>query len=129
MIKVLIPSDLTEVDTVCRLALEELERLGLKSQAFPVELLLREFLNNAILHGNCADNRKKVQVSLNVGRKWVKIKISDEGPGFNWRKASRSIPDETAVSGWGLAIGSQYAEHIRYNRAGNAVSLWIKREN
>jgi serine/threonine-protein kinase RsbW len=120
-----IPSDLSEVDGVCREVRALLERQGVANRSFAVDLLLREFLNNAILHGNRSDTRKRVQAAVRVGRKWIVMWIADEGPGFDWR-AKRLVPaDDDAASGRGLAIGALYAQRLKYNRAGNQVTSWI----
>lgn len=122
-----IPSDLSEVDKICQNSQSVLDRQGQAGNAFAVDLLLREYMNNAILHGHHSDIRKRVQVELQVGRKWITLRISDEGPGFNWRAKKRNLPNDTDISGRGLAIGSLYAQRIRYNHAGNQVTLWIRK--
>ncbi|MGE4344791.1 MAG: ATP-binding protein [Geoalkalibacter sp.] len=120
-------STLAEVDVVCRDVGEFLIRQNLAGQAFAVDLLLREFLNNAIIHGHVSDARKRVDVRVQVGRKWILLRIADQGPGFAWRQKSRVPPDGTATGGRGLAIGAQYAERMQFNHAGNQVTLWIKK--
>lgn len=120
-------SDPSEVNAVCLEARKLLDRQGQTGHAFTVDLLLREFLNNAILHGNCSDVGKRVEVSVRIGRKWIELRIADEGPGFDWRGSSRVFPDADATSGRGLAIGAQYAQRMQFNRAGNQVSLWIRK--
>ncbi len=120
-------SDLTEVDFVCQDARKLLETLSLIQHGFSVELLLREFLNNAMIHGNGLDAHKQVRVLFQIGIKWIRIQIADEGPGFNWRKARRTPPDPDAESGRGLAIAMIYAHRVRFNRIGNQVTIWIKK--
>ena len=121
-----ISSDLTEIDAICRDARKLLETMSLIQHGFSVELLLREFLNNAMIHGNGLDSHKRVKVSLQIGFKWIRIQIADEGPGFDWRKARRIPPDPDAESGRGLAIAMIYAQRVRFNRIGNQVTIWIK---
>ena len=118
-------SDLTKVDGVCREAKKLLESNGQEEHIFKVDLLLREFLNNAIIHGNCLNARKHVKVSVRIGRAWIVLWIADEGVGFDWRAKIMSPPDDSATSGRGLAIGAQYAERMQFNRAGNQVTFWI----
>jgi serine/threonine-protein kinase RsbW len=120
-----IPSELSEVDGVCREVRALLARQGVANRGFAVDLLLREFLNNAILHGNRSDARKLVRVAVTVGRRWIVFRIADDGPGFNWRTKRRAPPDAEATSGRGLAIGALYAQRLRFNRAGNQVTFWI----
>lgn len=94
-----------------------------------MELLLREFLNNAMIHGNGLDAHKQVQMSFRIGIKWMRIQIADEGPGFDWRKARRTPPDADAESGRGLAIAMIYAQRVRFNRPGNQVTIWIRKSD
>jgi len=125
-----IPSRLREVDGVCREIRSLLEGHGLEGSCYPVELVTREFLNNAIIHGNHQEEDKKVGLDLRVGRKWILLRIVDEGTGFNWRKARRMPPPEdTATSGRGLYLGGLYGQRMAFNRRGNRVKVWLKRED
>jgi len=125
-----VPSHLAEVDSVCREIRSLLEDNGQRTACFPVELLAREWLNNAIVHGNGGDAAKKVALNLEVGRKWICLQIIDEGNGFNWRKARRAPPpDGTVPGGRGLPISAAYAQRITFNQRGNRVTLWLKKES
>lgn len=121
-----VPSDLAEIDAACAAAAELLRARGQDGQVFAATLLLREFMNNAVLHGNRSDKGKKVALLVRIGREWITIKVSDEGPGFDWRARRRAVPDENAVSGRGLAIGAAYSERMHYNRTGNQVTLRLR---
>jgi serine/threonine-protein kinase RsbW len=115
---------------VCREICSLLEDNGLAAACFPVELVAREWLNNAIVHGNRLDVDKKVALNLLIGRKWIYLQIIDEGPGFNWRKARRApLPDDTVIGGRGLPISFLYARRITFNQRGNRVTLWLKKES
>lgn len=94
-----------------------------------MELLLRELMNNAMIHGNGLDAHKQVQVSFRIGMKWIRIQITDEGTGFDWRKTRRTPPDPNAESGRGLAIAMIYAQRVRFNRIGNQVTIWIRKSD
>jgi len=125
-----IRSHLAEVDPVCREIRSLLEDNGQAAACFGVELVAREWLNNAIVHGNRLDAGKKVALNLRIGRKWIYLQIIDEGPGFDWRKARRaSPPDDTVIGGRGLPISVLYACRITFNQRGNQVSLWLKKES
>jgi len=122
-----IPSRMEQVDQVCdelRIFLRERQLDGI---AFGVELVARECLNNAVLHGNAGNRRKRVMLHLLCGRKWICIQVTDQGAGFNWRKAREAAVDLAATSGRGLPILQQYADRIRFNRRGNQVTLWLNR--
>jgi serine/threonine-protein kinase RsbW len=122
-----IPSRLAEVDWLCKDIRECLALQGLAALSFRVDLLAREFLNNAILHGNMNDLNKTVTMTMKIGRKWITLHIADEGPGFGWKKKRTVPPDETATSGRGLTIGKLYADRMIFNRCGNQVTLQLKK--
>ena len=120
-----IPSDMTQVEGVCLAARDLLEANGLTDRVFAVDLLLREFVNNAILHGNHSDASKFVQVEVRIGWKVIALSVADEGQGFDWRSRQCRISGSTDTSGRGLEIGRLYANRIRFNRAGNRVILVV----
>jgi serine/threonine-protein kinase RsbW len=120
-----IASCIPAVDDVCRAAAELLAREGLSDRRFEVDLLLREFVNNAIVHGNRLDVRRRVEVQVRIGRRYITLRVTDEGPGFRWRARRRCLPGETSPSGWGFAIGAMYAQRISRNRAGNRVEIRV----
>ncbi|MBL7647294.1 MAG: ATP-binding protein [Candidatus Hydrogenedentes bacterium] len=122
-----VESRLALVDDICVTARELLGRHGLEHVQFDVDLLLREFIVNGMEHGNGLDGKKKVAVDFRIGPKWIVVRIQDEGPGFRWRTLSRTPPEEVSTSGRGLAIGALYAHRVRFNNAGNQVTLWISK--
>ena len=125
-----IRSHLAEVDPLCREICSLLEENGLARVCFAAELVARECLNNAIIHGNRRDVGKRVALNLLIKRKWIYLQIIDEGSGFNWRKARRApLPEDKATSGRGLSISALYADRIRFNRRGNRVTVWLRKES
>ena len=96
---------------------------------FPVELLARECLANAVNHGNRNDAGKSIVFGFSIGREWIRLQVSDEGPGFAWRKALQKRLDTTQPSGRGLRLYALYAERVRFNRCGNQITLWISKKN
>jgi anti-sigma regulatory factor (Ser/Thr protein kinase) len=105
---------------------------------FAAELLVREALNNAVVHGCRSDpgNRFRCALRLGVGR--LTIAVIDDGDGFDWRAVLRRRNDNvataataataatTAASGRGLGILFRYATRVRFNEKGNAVTV-VKR--
>lgn len=123
--KATIASDVTEVETICDQARALLQNHDQHEHLFAVDLLLREFLNNAIIHGNGGDARKSVQVAIRIGRTMILLSVTDMGSGFDWRGQLNHIAQPSATSGRGLTIGRQYAQRMRFNRTGNRVILAI----
>jgi serine/threonine-protein kinase RsbW len=120
---------MAEAESLCIKVRDLLQKKGLSRACFPVELLARESLNNAILHGNSNHADKLVIFRLWIGRQWIRLQVTDEGPGFDWRKANQNQSGTTASSGRGLPIYALYAERVRFNRRGNQITLWISKSN
>lgn len=121
-----IPSSLAAIDPLCRRVRALLARHDLTHMQFPVEILARECLNNAILHGNRKRAHSRVSFGMRIGRKLICLRIADRGPGFSPRRyRRRRWPAADEVQGRGLLIFEIYAERIAFNRRGNSVTLWI----
>ncbi len=124
-----IPSRMAEVDSLCLKIRDLLNGNGLSEVCFLVELLARECLNNARLHGNRNQADKSIELCLRVGREWIRLQIADEGPGFAWRRARKNKSVTNVPSGRGLQLCWLNAERIQFNRSGNQFTLWISRKN
>ena len=122
-----IPAVLSAVEPICHQARTLLQDHGQHEHLFAVDLLLREFLNNAIVHGNGGDARKSVQVAVRIGRTMILLSVTDMGSGFDWRRQLSHIAPPSATSGRGLTIGRQYAQRMRFNCAGNRVILAVSK--
>lgn len=87
-----------------------------------------EAVNNAILHGNKSAPDKIVEIEMGFKNNVLKIKVTDEGPGFNPGK----VPDPTkpenieALDGRGVFLMSRLADKIKYNKKGNSVTMSFK---
>jgi anti-sigma regulatory factor (Ser/Thr protein kinase) len=114
--------------------LEAMERfiagLGLRngwfphcSDAFAAELLLREILSNAVLHGSSGEGEGRVLCAVRRLEDCLEIVAHDDGPGFDWRAALGRDAGAVAVSGRGLEILRSYSTAFRFNARGNAVSV------
>jgi anti-sigma regulatory factor (Ser/Thr protein kinase) len=92
-------------------------------ERFVVELLLREALLNAVVHGSYNDSGKSVRCLIKKVAGGVRIWVADSGDGFDWR--NRRLERETPLtpSGHGLHILQLYASRIRFNAKGNRLEL------
>jgi anti-anti-sigma factor len=122
-----IPSRVDEVESLSLKVRGLLQGNGLSDLCFPIELLARECLNNAVTHGNRNAADKSVVLRLLVGREWIRLQVSDEGPGFASRKACQKRLDTAKPSGRGLQLCALHAERVRFNRRGNQITLWISK--
>ena len=93
---------------------------------FAAELLVREALTNAVVHGCRNQPGKQFRCSLRIKGGRLLIAVEDDGDGFDWRRASSTQAGLLDCSGRGLEILHKYANRVRYNNRGNAVTI-IKR--
>ena len=91
---------------------------------FAAELLVREALTNAVMHGSLADPGKSVRCTLRLRGNSLFISVADDGDGFDWRAGSTTA--STDCSGRGLEILRLYADRVRFSGKGNVVTM-IKR--
>lgn len=95
--------------------------------SFRLELLARESLNNAVAHVKRDFADRTIRLELHVGRKWIRLQVADKGFGFDWRKERQRHCGPDSESGRGLTVCALYAEQVRFNRCGNQISLWLRR--
>lgn len=108
---------------------ELLEQLGVHgwspSDIFAIHLAAEEAIVNAIVHGNKLDPAKRVNVSCEVTPELARIRITDEGDGFD----PGQVPDCTAddrlemPGGRGVMLMKSFMTRIEYNAKGNSVLL------
>lgn len=87
-----------------------------------------EAANNAILHGNKLNENKEVTITIRKEEKNVKVTVSDDGEGFDYK----NIPDPTApenlenVNGRGIFLMEKLSDGIEFKRNGATVELNFK---
>jgi serine/threonine-protein kinase RsbW len=84
-----------------------------------------EAANNAILHGNKLDEKKFVNITVNMESHKLAIKVEDEGNGFDYK----NVPDPTApenienVNGRGIFLMDKLSDKIEFTRNGATVEM------
>ena len=87
------PSRIETVADAAAVAAEFISRSGMSDDAaFGIDMAIREAVTNAVLHGNCQDENKTVDIVLKSSPDAVEISVHDQGPGFN----PEDVPDPTA---------------------------------
>jgi serine/threonine-protein kinase RsbW len=121
-----IPSDVVQGRHVLDELLHELEAQHWnRHDIFCIHLAVHEALINAILHGNCGDAEKTVQVTFQISPQKVRIEITDQGPGFD----PQTLPDPTDCShiencgGRGVLLMRAFMSRVSYPPPGNTVIL------
>ncbi len=119
-----IAADLLAVDQVCAEVTVFLQTMGLSGQNFAVQMLLREALVNAVIHGCERNPAMQVRCEFSIGPESLRICVEDDGPGFDWRSALQFEPiSDDLESGRGLLIYKFYAEQIEFNASGSRICL------
>lgn len=105
------------------------ERLNIDPNLYPNILIsLTEAVNNAMVHGNQMDDRKKIMVSCNEETDHLELFISDEGSGFD----PFNLPDPTSEEriesegGRGVFLMKQLTHEIHFLNHGRTVKLMWK---
>ena len=98
-------------------------------EVFAIRLAVEEALVNAIKHGNGSDPSKKVRIEYEIDPDHVRIRIEDEGPGFD----PEEVPDPTDPEylerpcGRGLMLMRHYMSHVEFSQRGNCVEMLKKK--
>ena len=98
-------------------------------ELFAIRLAVEEALVNAIKHGNGSDPSKKVRIDYQINAIEVRIRIEDEGPGFD----PADVPDPTDPEflerpcGRGLMLIRHYMSHVEFSNKGNCVEMLKRR--
>lgn len=84
-----------------------------------------EAVNNAILHGNKLDEKKKVSVSCEIKENQLYMIVTDQGGGFDFT----NIPDPTAPEniekphGRGVFLMKHLVDQLEFRNKGSVVEL------
>lgn len=115
---------LSNVDEVCSDMSAWLMEQELASHRFPLELLVREGLNNAIIHGCQLNPSRQICCQLERVEDALLLKIEDDGAGFDWQTHLPNNDEETDhENGRGLQIYRLYSDFVGFNPRGNQVIL------
>lgn len=120
-------ASLENVDHICADISAWMLELNLAEHIFSLEILAREALNNAVIHGSQMDPVKRIYVELLCDEQSLRLKVRDDGPGFNWKAVlEREIVDDAKESGRGLKLYQYYADPVEFNESGNQIILTRK---
>jgi anti-sigma regulatory factor (Ser/Thr protein kinase) len=119
-----VPATIPAVEEFCR-EFRAWHRQETGASSFPAELLLREALNNAVLHGTPA-GEPFVFCAVRRRDRRLLIVVRDAGAGFDWKHARGRRAGMTQTHGRGLSLYRSYAERVRFNAAGNCIALLLR---
>ncbi len=89
---------------------------------------LTEAVTNAIVHGNCNEEEKTVEVSMKRQKNCLAVRVSDQGHGFDFD----SLPDPTSPArieecgGRGVFLMRELSDQLHFCRNGSTVEMRFK---
>ncbi len=116
-------SDLVLVDRALAVLNEYFIEAGVED-TFELDLVCRELLNNAVVHGS--RGRIDRNVFCRVSRPapdFFRIAVADEGPGFDHAAMDIRLPEDPLTDRHrGLGLVKAFSKCIRFNAAGNRAT-------
>ncbi len=91
-------------------------------------VVVTEAVNNAIIHGNKRNALKHVFIVCSWNGKTLKVKVKDEGDGFDPHSLPSPIHEDNLMreSGRGVFLMRELMEKVTYNKKGNEVTMMMK---
>lgn len=127
-----IPSDLRAIEATVAYLVVRLRHFRYNGSR--VDLNFRvgvtEALANAMIYGNLRDARKRVRVEVSLDPASVRLRVIDQGEGFN----PDAVPDPTLPpnldrsGGRGIFLIRKLMDEVRFSARGNEVWLMLRRE-
>ena len=96
-----------------------------KSETF--KLVLSEAVTNAIVHGNKEDEKKTVDISVNVTGESITADVIDQGSGFNPEEKKNPVKEKNLLdtSGRGIFLMRQFADHVEFKKNGRHLHFRV----
>ncbi len=123
VLKVNIKATFKDIDIFCGKAENLLRENNLNDYIFPVQLLLREALTNAVVHGCRMKPGLIIKSTIIIRENEIILEIEDPGDGFDWKTSENRDYSLITESGRGLLILQKYASKYQYNATGNIVRI------
>jgi len=99
-----------------------------RASGFAIELLTREALTNAVVHGCQEDTKRQIRCAWRLSGRGFLLCVDDGGEGFDWRAAWNRQAGSGEASGRGVEILRKYASRVRYNDKGNVLIIFRRHE-
>jgi len=75
-----------------------------ENSKFQLSMAIREAVINAIVHGNKRKSNKTVNINYLIKDKMLKVAVSDEGEGFDYKKLPNPTLPENILKPYGRGI-------------------------
>jgi len=126
ILSISIPSELEQIKQVEQFVERLKETWNLPEDVYGNAMItVTEAVNNAIKHGNEQDPGKSVELEAVYSNQSLKVKVSDEGSGFDPDKLSNPLEEDNLLkdSGRGVFIMRQMADDVTFEDNGSTVIL------
>jgi len=113
------------VSVILRRAASFARRLG-ATRVDELQIVVRELLANAIIHGCKSDSSKMVRLSISYAESRFEVEVDDEGEGFDYEALDLRLPDDPfSLSRRGLIIVHELAEGLVFLGRGNRARAFV----
>ncbi len=121
-------SNFDNVNLCCNRLKEFIDAHSLQKSWFKYELLAREALNNAVIHGSGVDGNFRFFVELEDNL--IVLRIWDNGTGESQVSVDENVEREKGqnTTGRGFLILEKYAKDYNINNYGNEIEIKIEVE-
>lgn len=119
-----LPATLDDIDRVLPGIMHFLKERSVRTNFFILSYIIREGLNNAVIHGSQKDANKTITFDLQLAEDSLDICIEDEGEGFNWQPLlKKRLVCPKRDHGRGIFCMSKLHFQTTYNGKGNILYL------
>jgi len=115
--ELVIPSSLDHLADIDRFTEKTIKKLALPHQILDdIAITLSEAVNNAMVHGNKLDAKKKVKIRFYTSSRYLRLIVQDEGRGFSPESVSDPRQNENLLktSGRGILIIRHLMDRVRF---------------
>ncbi len=94
---------------------------------YKILIAVSEAVNNAIIHGNKLDRKKKVKMEINANKEKIEILVEDEGTGFDVDSLADPRTPENIMkeSGRGVLLIKELSDISKFNKTENGYSVFL----
>ena len=124
---ILVPD--VDIPVAKMMMLSELRGLDLPHELISdLHVVMDELIDNALCHGNQMDLKLPIQLEYMATPEEFRIRVTDSGPGFDWRSLDMLMSKDKLLSGSGrgLYFIKSLMDEVTFNEKGNQVTS-IKR--
>jgi anti-sigma regulatory factor (Ser/Thr protein kinase) len=113
------------VPVVLRRAAAFAARLGAR-RVDELLIVVRELVENAIVHGSGSDASKMVRLSMRYAGGLFEVEVDDEGEGFEYESLDLRLPDDPfSLARRGLIIVHELSEELTFMGRGNRARAFV----